>query len=78
MDENPEHPVGAICFSDIQLQVASYFDTGQWLVDITTWAREGDPNDPPETTWGLLPTHARQLADMLIEAAEACELFHSA
>jgi hypothetical protein len=77
MEPFPEHAVGILMFDDVQLQVSCLYDNGrvEWLVDITNWRRDADPGDPPETSWGMQPQHARQLAELLVEAADAAELF---
>jgi hypothetical protein len=70
----PEHPVGLIMFDDVQLQVACLYDNGrEWIVDIAAWRRDAD--DAPETCWGMQPKEARQLAQLLVAAADAAELF---
>jgi hypothetical protein len=63
---------------------------GHWLVDITIWEHSDlvDQDNPvqfdaergeqiPEASWNMTPARARELAAMIIKAAETAELFQS-
>lgn len=73
-----------------QLDAGCVFDDGEWLVDITIWEHPElvDPENPvqfdadrgeqiPEASWAMSPQRARELAALIIRAAEVAELFQS-
>jgi hypothetical protein len=49
----------------------------QWLVDMTTWRNQVDPESPPETCQTMAPAEARHYASLILEAAQLCELFQA-
>jgi len=80
----PFHPVGAMLFQDVRLDVGCWHDddadsplAGHWLVEVTCWQNPVDPDsdDPPEACYTMAPTEARELIALITAAAEAAELF---
>lgn len=76
---SPFHDVGVIPFKDRRLDVSCWYDDdhAQWLIDLTAWKHRVNPHLPPESCYTMAPTEARQLAALILKAAEAAELFHA-